>query len=149
MPPTEAPQDLPLALQVLRAELGSIAREFDLLAHALEDGERAVRQQDLLRSIDRYLRLEEETLLSLLRRSDFAHEDAVQSHGRLGAALQRAREDSSEASLTALRNAFEAHRGEQERNIWPRAAELLGDELPALALEMEERRQRLRGAYDV
>jgi hypothetical protein len=44
---------------------------------------------------------------------------------------------------------LEAHRGEQERNTWPRAAELLGEELPALALEMEERRQRLRGAYDV
>ena len=149
MPPTEAPQDLPLALRVLREELMAIASEFDLLAHALEDGERAVRQQDLFRSIDRYLRLEAETLLPLLRRSDFAHEEAVQSHGRLGAALQRARQNSSKASLAALKNVFEAHRGKQERNTWPRAAELLGEELPALAVEMEERRQRLRGAYDV
>jgi hypothetical protein len=149
MPPAEAPPDLPLALQVLREELGAIARGFDLRAHALEEGERAARQGDLLRSVDRYLRLEEETLLPLLRRSDFAHEDAVQSHCRLRAALQRAREDSSEASLAALKDVLEAHRGEQERNTWPRAAELLGEELPALALEMEERRQRLRGAYDV
>ena len=149
MPPAEAPQDLPLALRVLREELVAIASEFDLLAHALEDGERAVRQQDLLRSVDRYLRLEGETLLPLLRRNDFAHDDAVQSHDRLGAALQRARENSSEASLAALKSALEAHRGEQESNTWPRAAELLGEELPALAVEMEDRRQRLRGAYDV
>jgi hypothetical protein len=149
MPPTEAPQDLPLALQVLREEHVAIAREFDLLAHALEAGERAVRQQDLLRSVDRYLRLEEETLLALLRRSDFAHDDAMQSHGRLRSALERARADVSEASLAAVETVFEAHRGEQERNIWPRAVELLGAELPALAVEMEDRRQRLRGAYDV
>jgi hypothetical protein len=67
----------------------------------------------------------------------------------LRSALERARADVSDASLAAVETVFEAHRGEQERNIWPRAVELLGAELPALAVEMEDRRQRLRGAYDV
>lgn len=150
MPPAEAPQDLPLALRLLGVELAGLAADLAALEAVTDQGERNARQQDVLRALDRYLRLETESLFPVLERCRVDHEAAAGTHAQLRAALESARrQDCPQSALDALRSALRAHRGEQEQRVWPRAALALGGESEALALELEERRQRLRGAYGV
>jgi hypothetical protein len=51
--------------------------------------------------------------------------------------------------LAALRSALQAHRQEQERDLFPRAERELGEESEALALELDEVRGRMKGTYGV
>jgi hypothetical protein len=150
MPPAEPPQDLPLALRLLREELAAIARELAAIEHLNDQGERNARQGDLLRALDRYLRLETESLFPVLDRCRIEHREGAATHARLRAATQRAlQQDCSRPAMQALRSALAEHHTQQEEQTWPTAARALGEEAEPLALELEERRQRLRGAYGV
>jgi hypothetical protein len=103
-----------------------------------------------LRAVDRYLRLESELVFPVFARCRIERGEVADTHAQLRAALQRAlAQDCAQPALGALRSALHAHRSEQEQRVWPRAARVLGEEAEALAVELEERRQRLRGAYGV
>jgi hypothetical protein len=146
---------LPLALQVLRDELQGLDAGFAALAKVEDGGERAARRSDLLRGLDRYLRLEHEVFHPVLARKGIEHGEAVASHDQLRAALAEiggstARTQSEpQGALDSVRSAFCAHCQVQEQSTFPRAARELGEELPGLAVELQEVRSRMKGAYGV
>jgi hypothetical protein len=149
MPQAECSPQLPLALRVLVEELGNLEARFDACKSAADSGERAALERDLARDVDRYLRLEDEVFNPVLDRRGIEHADASASHARLRQSLGRWQPNAGDGAIQALHAAVRAHRQEQEERSLPRAARALGDELPGLALELEEVRSRMKGAYGV
>jgi len=154
MPQAEAMRELPLALRVLRDELGELEACFRTVAQVEDGGERDARHADLLRALDRYLRLEQESFHPVLKRSGIEHAEAVESHLQLRTALdeasrRRATARERQQALAMLHEGFCAHWRVQEQSTFPAAARGLGDELPGLALELQEVRSRMKGAYGV
>jgi hypothetical protein len=152
MPPVEhQAQRLPLAFELLREELALIDAQFDAIAATREVGERVAREGDLLRAIDRYLRLESEVLHPVLARKRIDHAAAAASNARLRSAARELSSGagSSPAPLAGLRSSLRSHRETQEEELFPHAAPALGDELPGLAVEMQEVRDRMKGAFGV
>jgi hypothetical protein len=144
-----ADPQLPLALRVLADELARLDDEFEAAARATDRGERDARRSDLIRDVDRYLRLEEEVLFPVLDRRGCEHAAASASHARIRAALNACAAAADDACIEAARAGVQNHRREQEGRTLPRLAHELDDELPALALELEEVRQRMKGAWGV
>lgn len=149
MPQAECSPQLPLALRVLVEELENLEARFDACESAADSGERAALERDLARDVDRYLRLEDEVFNPVLDRRGIEHADASASHAQLRQRLGRWQPNSGEGAIQALHAALRAHRQEQEERNLPRAARALGDELPGLALELDEVRGRMKGAYGV
>lgn len=135
----------PLALAVLEEELRSLASDFDRVAALTDTGERAARTVDLLRALDRYLRLEAEVLLPVLERTGFDAGPVRRSHAEVRAMIGQA----EFRGLAQLRAAFEAHAQSQRERAFPAACRLPGAEQEALAYELDEVRNRMRGAYGV
>jgi hypothetical protein len=145
-------QRLPLAFELLREELALIDAQFDAITAASDVGERTAREGDLLRAIDRYLRLESEVLHPVLARKRIDHDAAAASNARLRSAareLVSSDSGSSPAPLAGLRSSLRSHRQAQEKELFPRVAHALGDELPGLAVELQEVRDRMKGAFGV
>jgi hypothetical protein len=145
-------QQLPLAIEVLREELALIDAQFDAITAASDMGERTAREADLLRAIDRYLRLESEVLHPVLARKHIDHDAAADSNARLRSAareLVSSDSGSSPAPLAGLRSSLRSHGQAQEKELFPRVAHALGDELPGLAVELQEVRDRMKGAFGV
>jgi hypothetical protein len=108
------------------------------------------RTGDLLRSIDRYLRLECEVFYPVLERNGIDHAAAAASNARLGARVDAVAEaEHNDASLNELRALMHEHRQLQERETFPRAARCLGGESGGLAVELQEVRNRMKGAFGV
>ena len=143
------PEQLPLALQVLVEELDTLQAGFEQAADAKDNGEREARRSDLLRAVDRYLRLEEEVLFPVLDRRGCEHAEATATHARVRAALRACEARADDGQIDMLRSTVQAHRREQEGSTLPRLVPQLHDELPALALELDEVRQRMKGAWGV
>lgn len=141
----------PLALAVLREEMGALDGAFDALKRTEDTGERQARKDDLVRALDRYLRLEREVFFPVLERRGIDHADAAASHQRLREHLGElaAADEPPDTVLDRTHRALHAHRGQQESTTFPRAAQALGDEMPGLAMELEEVRSRMKGAYGV
>ena len=155
MPQAEgANAQLPLAMRVLRDELEELAAQFRALADVEDGGERDARRSDLLRAVDRYLRLEHEVFHPVLDRGGIDHAEALMSHRRLRAALDDIAPCGDAArgqpqAIEPVHEALRAHWRVQEQRTFPRAARELGGELPGLAVELQEVRSRLKGAYGV
>jgi len=150
MSQAEGSQGPPLALAVLREEMAALDAQFQALAQAGDAGERHARKDDLARSLDRYLRLEREVFYPVLERRGIDYADANASHERLRARVSElAAADEPAIVLDGAREALHAHRDQQERTTFPSAEQTLGDELPGLAMELEEVRNRMKGAYGV
>ena len=142
--------DPPLPLAVLTEELQALDSAFEQVAAATELGERRARAEDLLRSLDRYIRLETEVLLPLLARTGLDAAPVHRSHAELHAlAAQAAEAKAPEDCLPQLRPTFEAHARAQRERIFPAADKLPLAEQEALAYELDEVRNRMRGAYGV
>ncbi|MCC6534761.1 MAG: hypothetical protein IT531_19625 [Burkholderiales bacterium] len=143
----------PLALAVLVEELDAIAQRFALLLQLTDAGERRAQLSDLGTAIDRYVRLEQDVFYPVLRRAGFEDKAASQRHEELRELARRVRGASLDASGAALvrelQRAFDAHRARQESHTFAQAAGVLRDELAALALELDEVRGRMSGAYGV
>ena len=148
MPQAETTVRLPLALAVLRGELAAIDAQFDAAATVEDSGERAARSADLLRAIDRYLRLGREVLHPVLRRLGVANDSAEVSNERLSRELRALSQQSKPDALARLRSQFQRHRQVQEQETFPSAAKVLQEE-PGLAAELEEVRNRMKGAFGV
>jgi hypothetical protein len=144
-----AARQLPLALRILVDELEQLEAGFEDAARAQDRGERDARRSDVLRAVDRYLRLEEEVFFPVLDRRGCEHAEASASHACVRAALGACGEGTDDACIEGTRASVQAHRYEQAQRTLPRLAHALGDELPALALELEEVRQRMKGAWGV
>jgi hypothetical protein len=155
MPQVEGTRaQIPLALRVLRDELEELEARFQTLMQSEDGGEREARRADLLRAVDRYLRLEAEVFHPVLERSGIDHAQALASHRTLRSALDEisrrdARERGLPHALDVVHEALRTHWRVQEQSTFPRAARQLGDELPGLAIELQEVRSRMKGAYGV
>ena len=151
MPRADGSHPPPLALAVLREEMAAIHGQFDAVLHAEDRGERQARKDDLVRSLDRYLRLEQEVFYPVLDRQGIEHADASASHEQLRERLEElaAADERADTALDHARRALHAHCEQQERTTFPRAVQALGDELPGLSMELEEVRSRMKGAYGV
>jgi hypothetical protein len=140
---------LPLAFEVLREELDAIDDQFDATLRASDRGERDARCNDLVRSIDRYLRLEREVLYPVLARMGVEHAGAAASNKQLELGTRRLLQaPDASAEMKRLRSELQDHRREQLENTFPRAARALDAE-PGLAAELEEVRSRMKGAFGV
>lgn len=139
---------LPLALEVMREELAAIDAQFDAAATATGRAEKDARHADLIRALDRYLRLEREVLYPVLSRIGVEHASARASTEHLSSVLAAVSAQPAAGRLADLRSAFEQHWRAQERDTFPRAAAALGTE-PGLAAELEEVRNRMKGAFGV
>jgi hypothetical protein len=139
-----------LALDILREELALIDAQFEAIAATSDVGEREARENDLMRAIDRYLRLESEVLFPVLARKRVDHAAAAASNERLRSAVHQlsSRAGDSPEPLTGLRVSLREHGQAQEQDLFPRAAHALDDE-PGLAVEMQEVRSRMKGAFGV
>ncbi len=128
----------------------ALASGFDQVAAAADIGERRARIGDLLRALDRYIRLEAEVLLPVLARTGFDPSDAHRRHSDLNDLIARAGAQGDAAdTLPALRAAFDAHARTQRERVFPVADKLADAEQEALAYELDEVRNRMRGAYGV
>jgi len=142
--------DRALPLAVLAEELQVLDSAFEQVAAATELGERRARAEDLLRSLDRYIRLETEVLLPVLARTGLDAAAVHRSHDELRAlAAQAAEVKAPEDWLPQLRLTFEGHARAQRERIFPAADKLPQAEQEALAYELDEVRNRMRGAYGV
>jgi hypothetical protein len=144
----------PLALAVLSEEFRSLDEGFDALEEALEAGSKRARLKDLLVALDRHLRLEADVFLPVLERVgdvDCAQYRAkhVQLRAAMASMVGDDRQDVSGQNIADLRSLFKKYRGWQEGATFPRAVRVLGSELLPLGYELDEVRQRLKGAYGV
>jgi hypothetical protein len=101
-----------------------------------------------MRAIDRYLRLEREVLYPILRRRGVACDGAEASNESLSRGLRTLPQQSKPDALARLRSQFQRHRETQEQETFPSAAKALHDE-PGIAAELEEVRNRMKGAFGV
>ena len=149
MPQAERSSELPLSLRVLIEELHGIETGFEACQQSEDSGERVARERDLARDIDRYLRLEEEVFNPVLDRAGIDHAGASATHACLRESLDRWVSKGGRGPFDGLQAAVRAHRIEQEQRGLPLAARELGAELRGLALELDEVRGRMKGAYGV
>ena len=141
-----------LGLAVLDEELAGVEAAFAASASAADSGERSARLDDALRATDRYLRLEREVFHPVLSKRRIPYDQALASHQRVQDCLEQVRSQADTpqpATLAALRSALRSHRSSQARDLFPRADRELGEESHALALELDEVRSRMKGAYGV
>lgn len=135
---------LPLALAILSREHAEIRQALDGLAADPREARAAAGR--VLRLLD----LEAEVLTPALRRAGWPTDDADAAALRAAAeGLQGAGSAPLPERAAALRREFESYAGQRERELFPWAVAHLGDDLAALAVEMEEARERLAGAYGV
>ena len=140
---------LPLALEILRREHAEILDGFDGLRRAASNDARETARLALLATIQRHLDLEERTLYPAMRHIDALraiYRSGADQHGRMRELMARG---FGESQLASLQAAFAQHRDEEESQTFGEISRTMGDQLPALAVEMEEVRAALKGAYGV
>lgn len=143
----------PLALAVLREEIGGIEAAAQRLHDATDAGASEARLVDLVTSVERYLRLEHDVVYPVLERSDIAVASARTSQGEVHAAVSNASTGGAAAPPSAraqvIVEALQRHFAGEEATIFAAAASSLAAEMIPLGLELDEVRQRMRGAYGV
>lgn len=143
----------PWAIAVLREQFDSIEAAVEQVEGESGQGEAQARGADLLRAVDRHLRLEDEVLYPVLDIAGIDTRTARASHEALRAAWQAAAHQAEAGDrgimLDVLRDAVIAHRQAEERSLFPEAGRLSDEDMAALGLELDEVRQRMSGAYGV
>jgi len=82
--------DRSLALAVLAEELQGLRERFEEITALTDTGERNAHIHDLMRTLDRYIRLEAEVFLSVLTRTGFDDAGGRRGHKESVAYLDRA-----------------------------------------------------------
>jgi hypothetical protein len=147
----------PLALAMLTADYAEIMRLLAATDDAITEERRGVARTSAIDAIERYLALEEEVLLPALQRSEelaAVRKSSIDWHVELRRAVAAARATDvhypdAESTLRGLRETFARYHHDERDRHFPQIRQCMADWLPALALELEEARERLRGAYGV
>ena len=141
----------PLPVAVLVEEMDGIARQLDGLRSTQDVGERTALLEDLLRSVDRYVRLESQVLLPAIEKLGIDVAAAREAHARIRAALDSLRNKAAQlpSSLDPLGRALDEHRCMEAEALFPALSRRLGADADGLAYELDEARGRMRGTYGV